>query len=301
MALTTMNKLTPAAALLVLAACAPTPLEEFRSASPSSQGLEVSLPSGNTTKQGLNDDSKPALMPGVTLLATLVVNGGVGLTLGIVASIVAEEPTVITEERAEWGPITQPLWKHSFRLKMEKAGEKTVSYVMERRLKSSTAESDYVVVLSGQHAFESLRAGAGTFTLHDLDAATRADVEYARNAQKDLDVKVGFRGGVPSDYAYSQLEGGDGSFEFRVTSDFVTRTSASELLTVKSRWHQSGEGRADVTGTGGDLKEEVRFTECWNTDLNRTHYHDTLGLFPTEGAASACGFETASYSTLVTP
>lgn len=255
------------------------------------------MPSGDTNKQGLGD-VKPALMPGVTLLATLVVNGGVGLTLGVVASIVKEEPAVITEEHAEWGPLTQPLWKHSFRLKMDKASEDTVKYVLEGRAKSSTDEKDYVVVLSGQHEFTSFRAGKGTFTLTNVDNGDRAEVEYARTEKKDLDVKVGFRGGVPSDYAYSQLEGGDGSFEFRVKSDFVTRTSASELLLVKSRWHQSGAGRADVTGSGGDLSAEVRFTECWDTDLNRTHYTDTLGLFPAEGEAKSCTFETASYATL---
>lgn len=294
-----MNKLIAAGSVALLAACGPTPLEQFRSASPSNQGLEVSLPSGNTTKQGLNDDAKPALMPGVTLVATLVVNGGVGLTLAVVGSIVASEPAVITEEHAEWGPMTQPLGKHSFRLKMDKVDERTVKYVMERRLKSSTSDADYQVMLTGQHAFGELRSGNGDFVLHDLDKSTRAEVTYSRNAKKDLEVKVGFRGELtPSDYAYAQAEGGDGSFEFRVNADFATKTSAAELLTVKSRWHQSGAGRADVTGTGGDFTSEVRFTECWNTDFNRTHYTDTVGLFPAEGSAEACTFKEASFATL---
>lgn len=259
------------------------------------------MPSGNTTKQGLNDDSKPALMPGVTLVATLLVNGGVGLTLGIVAAIVSEEPAVLTEDHAEWGPITQPLWKHSFRLVMDRAGEKSVKYVMQRRAKSSTSDADYEVVLTGQHSFGELRAGSGDFVLHDLDNKTSAEVTYARNAKKDLEVKVGFRGDTPSDYAYSQVEGGEGSFEFRVASDFVTKTAAKERLTVKSRWLQTGAGRADVTGTEGDLTTEARFTECWNADLNRTHYADTLGLFPTEGSADACAFKDASFATLIGP
>ena len=296
-----MNKLTATASLALLAACGPTPLEQFRAASPSSQGLSVSMASGNTAKQGLGDESKPALMPGVTLLATVVVNGGVGITLAIVGAIISEEPAVITEEHAEWGPLTQPLWRHSFRLKMDKVDERTVKYVMERRAKSSTSDADYQVVLEGSHTFAELRAGKGEFVLHDLDAASRAEVTYARSSKKDLDVKVGFRGATPSDYAYNQIEGGDGSFEFRVSSDFSTRTSAAELLTVKSRWHQTGEGRADVTGTGGDFTSEVRFTECWNADLNRTHYADTVGLFPAEGEASACTFKEASYATLVKP
>ncbi len=295
--------------LIVLAvpafvACGPTPLEQFRAASPSSQGIEVSMAKGNTNKQGLNDtDPKPALMPGVTLLATVVVNGGVGLTLAVVGSIVAKEPTTITEDHATWGPFTEPLWRNSFHLEMKKEREGTYSYVLTRGPKDAKEKTaEFVAVLTGQHRFGLRAAGTGEFVLQDVDAKTRAEVSYARNEKKDLDVKVGFRGGVPSDYAFSQVEGGDGSFEFRVTADFSTRTAAQETLTVKSRWHQSGQGRSDVTGTGGDLSSEVRFTECWDSALNRTYYNDTLMLFPTEGKADTCAFTEASYATLpVTP
>jgi len=281
-------------------ACGPTPLEQFRAASPSSQGLEVSMAKGNQNKQGLGDEeTKAAVMPGVTLLATVVVNGGVGLTLGVVAAIISEEPTKLDEKHAEWGPFTQPLWKHSFLLKMDKVSEGNYSYVLTRGPKEAKAETrEFVEVLTGSHHFDGFVAGNGDFVLHDVDAKTRAEVTYARTAKKDLDVKVAFRGGIPSDYAYNQVKDGDGSFEFRVTADFATKTLAQEQLTVKSRWHQSGEGRADVTGTGGDLTSEIRFTECWDSSLNRSYYNDTLMLFPTEGRESACAFTEASYATL---
>ncbi|MBL8956101.1 MAG: hypothetical protein JNK82_35335 [Myxococcaceae bacterium] len=285
-------------------ACGPTPLEQFRAASPSSQGLEVSMSKGNQNKQGLNDENvKPALMPGVTLLATVVVNGGVGLTLGVVGAIIAHEPNSVTEEQAEWGPFTEPLWRHSFHLEMEKAGDDTYTYVLSRGPKDAKSKTrEFEEVLSGKHEFQGRVAGNGEFVLRDLDAKTSAEVKYGRTAQRDLDVKVGFRGGTPSDYAYTQAAGGDGSFEFRVTADFATRSLAQETLTVKSRWHQSGEGRSDVTGIGGDLSSEVRFTECWDGSLNRSYYNDTLGLFPTEGKAELCAFTEASFATLpVTP
>ncbi|MBK7857987.1 MAG: hypothetical protein IPJ65_05050 [Archangiaceae bacterium] len=296
-----MNKLALISAVLVVTACG-NPLQDFRDAAPSNQGLEVSLPKGDTAKQGLNDETlKPALMPGVTLLATLVVNGGVGLTLGLVAAVVKEEPTVLTEDHAEWGPYTQPLWRHELRLKMERLTEGKYSYVLERRLKGSTAEADYQQVLTGEHHFTGGRSGEGSFVAHDLDHGTRAEVGYSRNGSSDVDVKVGFRGAVPSDYAYTQAHDGDGSFEFIVKSDFVTKSSAQETLTVKSRWHHDGTGRSDVTGTGVDLSSEVRFTECWDAQLNRSYYHDTLAIFPSEGEQTACSFSEESFASIIKP
>lgn len=293
-----MKTIAPVLCVLVTAGCAPTALEDFRSAAPSNQGVEVAMSSGGTKKQGLND-LKPALMPGVTLLTTVVVNGGVGLTLGTVASIVAQEPTVLAENHAEWGPHTEPLWKHSFRLTMDREEKsRTVTYVLERRPKSSTAEADYEAVVTGTHLFDTLRAGHGDFVLFDLDAKTRAEVTYSRNEKKDTDVKVAFRGGVSSDYAFTQVQGGEGSFEFVVESNVVTKTAANERLAVKSRWMNDGTGRADVIAEGADLDTELSFSECWNSDLNRTFYVDSLGLFPTEGEAKACAFDVASYSRL---
>lgn len=296
-----MNKLPFLSAALVVTACG-NPLQDFRDAAPSNQGIEVSLPKGSTAKQGLNDETvKPAVMPGVTLLATVVVNGGVGLTLLVVAAIVQEEPVELTADHAEWGPLTQPLWKHEFRLKMDRLKEGRFSYVMDRRLKGSTNDADYETVLTGEHHVTGAKTGDGSFTIQDLEKKSHADVTYARNMNQDLDVKVGFRGATPADYAFSQLNDGDGSMEFIVASNFVTTSIKDETLTVKSRWHNDGTGRADVTGTGGDISNEVRFTECWDAQFNRSYYHDTLSLFPTEGAASACTFTAASYSGLVKP
>jgi hypothetical protein len=296
--------------MLTITACGTT-VEDFRKAAPSNQGVDLKGPSaskkagkltGDRTRQEVVGD--PALMPGVTLLTTFIVNGSVGLTLGVVASIIAQEPASITDAKAVWGPLTQPLWADTFLFTMtQKAG--VFTYVLEGRPKESTG--NFVTVLSGSHT-PALGTSTGDFILdfgashrlvHPGDALAlgRAEVHYQRTAKGDVELKVAFRE-PDSDYAFSQVKGGDGTFEFVVNSNFDPKSAALEKLSVKSRWQVDGAGRADVTVTGGDAVKQVRFTECWDVALNRLHYTDTLGLVATEGDATTCAFSTASFSSL---
>ncbi len=134
-----------------------------------------------------------------------------------------------------------------------------------------------------------------------------AEVHYQRTAKGDVELKVAFRDfsdvktgakKPDSDYAFSQAKGADGMFEFVVNSNFDPKGAAVEKLSVKSRWQNDGAGRADVTVTGGDAVQQVWFTECWDLALDRVHYTDTVGLFATEGDATACAYSTASFSAL---
>src|SRR5512141_2019807 len=86
--------------------CGGDPVDEFRQAAPSAQGLNVKMVNGKG--QGLDGD--PALMPGVTRLVTGYVNGGVAWVLGSVAVVVASPPSKIEPNRVTWGPLTRPLW-----------------------------------------------------------------------------------------------------------------------------------------------------------------------------------------------
>ncbi len=293
-------------------------VDDFRKAAPSSQGVDLKAPtaskkgaklSGDSTRQELVGD--PALMPGVTALTTFLVNGSVVLTLGTIAAIIKEEPAEITSEKAVWGPLTQPLWADEFRFTMtQKAG--VYSYVLEGRAKET--KGDFVTVLTGEHTPE-LGGGVGRFVVdfssgqklaRPNTATGRAEVAYTRDAKKNVTLKIGFRQigdttsgkSQDSDYAFAQAHEGDGEFEFVVANNFLTKGSAAETLTVKSRWHNDGVGRADVTVKGGDAKEEIRFTECWDASLNRLYYGDTVNLFPTEGEEKSCGYAEASFSAL---
>ncbi len=240
----------------------------------------------------------PALTPGVSAVTTLIVNGSVALTLGVVAAIIKEEPASITDEKAVWGPLTQPLWLHTFQFTMtQKDG--LFSYVLER--KSKSGGDGFVAVLTGSHN-PKLANASGDFVLGAMDEGGRAEVSYQRSRNGDVQLQIGFRdqtkGSPDSDYKFSQAVGGDGQFEFVVNSDFDRKSAKTERLAVKSRWHDDGSGRADVTIVGGDTQKEVRFTECWDKALARSHYADTVALFPAEGAATDCTFSDASFSAL---
>lgn len=269
---------------VVLTGCGPSTLEEFRAASPSRQGLEVKLPSG-AAKQGLG--GTPALMPGVTSAATLVVNGGVGLTLLVVAGIISERPASLTEEQAVWGPLTKPLWADTYRFTLTRKADGFHS-LLEGRPKSGT-DADFKPVLVGVHA-PGISSAKGSFTLTARDGG-RAEVAYARAADRALELNVAFRGPLgDSDYGYREAADASGSFSFVTVSDFDTRTPEVERLAVTTTWLASGTGRSDVAVTGSS----TRFTECWDSALLRTYYQDSLGLFPTEGSAGACALQAAA-------
>lgn len=311
-----MNRLTALLVGLTLAtplatSCGGDPVDEFRDAAPSAQGINLEMRSGKG--QALVGD--PALMPGVTRLAVGYVNGGVALTLGVVAHVVTTRPSKVEQNKVVWGPATRPLWTDEFRMTMTR-DTSGYHYVVEGRAKGSTSEADFATVLTGTHKFgNGSTPGEGDFIL-DWTAAQelagppahvgQAHVKYTNLVNQKVTLAIDFKqvgeakGTVRTDstYAFSQVEQGEGSFEFIADTNYATRTVALERLSVKSRWLWSGAGRSDVTGSGGDLAAPFRFSECWDTAFDRTHYNDTLGLFPTEGLESDCAFTGSSYSSL---
>jgi hypothetical protein len=92
-----------------------------------------------------------------------------------------------------------------------------------------------------------------------------------------------------------------GSFQFTITKDAVPTTPALETMTVRSRWQESGAGRADIKVAGGDLATtEATANECWNTgDLGfpsvyqTNSYGDAAKIW---GAQTDCVFPTADYA-----
>ncbi len=278
------------------------PVEDFRDAAPSAQGIDVKmrLPKG----QALVGD--PAVAPGVTRVATFLVNGSVALVLGRVGEVVATEPKKLSATQAEWGPVAKPLWENEFTLSMTRDAD-GFHYVGQARPRSG---GTFTTIITGTHKLTS--AGAeGRFTL-DFTAMQQlaspphtvgqAVVSYSRTRKGDLTLSIEFlQTGLPnsskrtdSRYTFSQAERGDGHFEFVVDTNYVAASAAEERLSVKSRWHWDGSGRADIIGSGGDISTPAQMTECWDTAHARTHYSDTLNLFPTEGAAADCAFTDAS-------
>lgn len=299
------RNLISAVLVLALGAC-DDPVDEFRDAAPSAQGIDVKM--RGAKGQALVGD--PALMPGVTALATFVVNGRVALTLGTIAAVVASKPARVSPNEVVWGPVTRPLWRDEFMLTMTRTAD-GFEYVVQGRKKGNAT---FATFLTGVHR-PGLAQASGEYTVDFTameqnmadfhDTVGTALVRYTRTGL-DVTVDIAFQqvGNVndtvrlDSRYAFSQVERGEGSFEFVVDSNYDPKSAALERLTVKSRWHWDGEGRADVIGSGGDLSAAFRFSECWDNVLNRSYYGDTLGLFPTEGSESACAYAEASYSRL---
>lgn len=290
---------------LALTAC-DDPVDEFRDAAPSAQGIEIKMRGA----KGQALIGEPALMPGVTAVATFAVNARVALILGTVAYGVSTKPAKVSKDEVQWKDVTRPLWRDQFNLTMKRTSAGVFEYVVEGHAKSG---GEYVAFMTGTHTPGAQQA-QGRFTMDfeamqglasPPDTVGRAVVTYTRTG-KDITVDIDFQQtGDPnkterfdSRYAFSQVEGGDGFFEFVIDSDYDKASSALERLTIKSRWQWDGTGRADVIGSGGDLSAPFRFSECWDNVLNRTYYGDTLGLFPTEGAETACAYAEASYSRL---
>ncbi|MBE2252992.1 MAG: hypothetical protein IAE78_25900 [Myxococcus sp.] len=294
-------------ALVVLGGCGGASVDEFREAAPSSLGIDIAMRKGKGQALGLGE---PALMPGATGLAAYLVNGNVALVLGTVATVVATEPKKLTAKAAEWGPVSKPLWKNEFTLSMTRNGG-TYTYEGKGRPR---AGGEFTSVITGTHTLTAT-GSEGSFTL-DYDGLQKlsdppntvgkAVVTYTRTRAGDLTLAIDFvQTGAPdspkrtdSKYTFSQVQNGEGHLEFVIDSNYVSRSAALERLSIKSRWTWAGSGRSDVVGSNGDLTTPVQFTECWDTAHNRTHYNDTLNLFPTEGLAGDCVFQEASFSRL---
>jgi hypothetical protein len=72
-----------------------------------------------------------------------------------------------------------------------------------------------------------------------------------------------------------------------------SKATAMEDIQIASQWNAEGEGRADITLSGGDVPADpgvVTAVECWDSDFFRVHYSDSIAWAPAEGEASSCAF-----------
>lgn len=322
-----MRRLLVATLAVLFVACGPLPdADEFRNASPSRQGIDIKVPAGNgqaLSAEGEYGTQAQALLgeraPWYTLTRsiTVMVNGGTAWVLNLCEEIVKFDPTTLEEDRAIWGPHTDPLSPNTMKFTVTRADE-GYDYALEAKPKDAD-DSAYVKLIFGHHVPGATdKEGHGTFTV-DWDAAQtlpekgedvgKADFAYERNADLDVTIGVAFKQVrddetgqlVDADYAFSQINGGQGSFEFVVRKDMTdlpNNTAALERFAVKSRWMNDGAGRCDVKVNGGDLTTDITLSECWGSSFLETYYADSLGLTATQGEESACVFAGAEYTEL---
>ncbi|MBL9038873.1 MAG: hypothetical protein JNG84_10185 [Archangium sp.] len=266
----------------------------------------------STRRDGLDGD--PAFFYGITRGVTVVVNTSVAAVLSLVSTIVSYPATSITGNVAVWGPHTDALSPNTWKLTVTQSAPNQHSYVLEGKGKTE-ADSAYRVILSGSHVSTGVKLGSGSFLIdwdkaqqlpeHDTAVGT-ATVTYSRTSTSDTTtvgvqftkVRDGETGQlVDATYAYEEVPNNGGSFDFSQNKNLVPG-AAIEVLTVRSRWLQSGAGRSDVKVVGGDVAGgEATANECWDSSFLSRFFTLSFDATKNYGQSSACVFSTAEYAT----
>ncbi len=320
------------AASLMFVGCGQVEENEFKDGLPSKEMVEVKAPGGSG--QRLEAEGARAFAKGdtsdfykLTRGATVVVNGGTAAVLNLIEEITKHTPTSIQGDTAVWGPHTDALSPNTWKLSVTQDAEHKYSYKLEGKAKSAD-DSAFKVILLGTHSISTDEQGNrvrnfGTGVLKiDWDAAQTlpehgpevgtAEIRYERpSATVEASVAADFRNvndndrpgtRINADYRYKEVPNAGGEFDFRLDKNLDTDASRPgiERLTIKSRWNQTGAGRADAKVTQGDVgATPATVNECW--DANFASQYLSISFAPTfgYGDVSACGtLSTAVYSAL---
>lgn len=317
-----MTRLLGAVAVVALAGCGLDKADGFRQAFPKSSTVAMNVPaakgaplSGSTSTRtdGLLGDASQfyAFTRGVTV----TVNAGVGLVLDLVERIVQHPATSTTQTTAVWGPYTDALSPNTYRFTATRNAQNDFSYALEAKGKNDP-DSGYKTILSGAHVSTGQDLGNGSFLL-DWDLAATlpehgnnvgtAQVTYSPNtAADDVQIAVDFTNVkddatgrlINATYRFTQHPGNGGSFDFTFNKDLVGGP-ATEAMTVRSRWQQTGAGRSDVKASGGDLgATAATASECWDSNFASRYLSESWDANAGWGQATDCSFATAEYSRL---
>jgi hypothetical protein len=299
--------------------------DRFREALPKAEQIQVSGPESSQGRSG--PSSAPtaeepwergpwAKYYGFTRHVRDGVNRVTGAILGGVWLVVHTQPSSVEEREAIWGPWTDSLEPASWRFRVTEVGELEYEYRLEGRPRASQSDADWRAVLTGtgfgkKHASH----GDGELTI-DLDVARELDPF----AIGDDTGKVTIKHDLPREItdnlfalprvitALVQPSGSEAWFsvtshakEDRTGTLLVNAhadaddsgTTALENIQIASQWNARGEGRADITLSGGDVPatmSSVTAVECWDTDFFRVHYSDSVDWAPAEGEPDLCAF-----------
>ncbi|MBI5529769.1 MAG: hypothetical protein HY897_25875 [Deltaproteobacteria bacterium] len=266
---------------------------------------------GGMTQKGLGDWAEFYLF---TRAMTQQVNGGVYHLLLMIEDIARQEPTTKEENKWIWGPHTPGgLDPASYRVTIEKTGEKDYSWVFDAKAKDA-GDDAFSPMMSGTHTKGNRpRRGAGTINLNfDTMAALdptkvergTAEVTYQSDTHP-VTVTVKFvdftgedgKGPTNAQYLYTEQEDGSGEFSFSIEQDMDGKGKIEDAR-ILTRWKSSGTGRSDIKISGGDLADDgvtdVVAVECWDTGFKRTYFEDwangDIPIDAKQGDASACAF-----------
>jgi hypothetical protein len=260
-----------------------------------------------------------------------VVNRATAAVLDLVKGITEYPPTTVDGDTAVWGPGTDPLSANTYRLTVTKVAPHVFTYKLDGKGKTDP-DTAFVTVLSGTHtraldaAGHVMRGfGSGDFTLnfdaadtlpqHD-DNVGQIAFQYSRlSPTAAVTIDVSFTGvqdhcdpltcptsGQIFDavYAYSATPGSGGDLQYADAKNYVATSSATETLSIHSRWLLTGAGRTDMQLTGGDLGVTVdTSSECWDSNFASVYSFASYDPTLDAGTEANCGaFATAAFVSL---
>lgn len=321
-------------------ACAKDDGDDFKDGVPQSQDVALVVPGNGASGSALTADGTTAIQGGllgqqadfykVTRDVTVVVNTATISVLALVKTVTNYPPTSVEMDTAVWGPYTDPLSPNTWRLTVNRLARGQFHYVLEGKPKIAN-DAAYVTVLSGDHTLADPAAhrrrnvpayGSGNFVIdwnaaqtlpeHDDNVGTAAFTYSRLSATANVTIDVTFTQVKDKDtgmlidagYAYSAVPSMGGTFDFKLTKDFVATTTALETMSIRSRWQETGAGRSDVMLSGGDLAAAPATTpatasECWDSNFLSVYMTNSYGdPLKTWGAESSCAFTPAMYSAL---
>ena len=303
---------------LAVTGCGVDKGEPFRQGFPRQETVKLNLPENKTalTGEGQRRDGlegQIAEFYKLTRGVTSQVNGAGGAVLTLVQKIAEYPPTSVTNNVAVWGPHTDALSPNTMKFTVTMTGQNQFSYVLEAKGKTE-ADAKFRAILSGAHVATGDKLGSGTFLI-DFDKARElpendgnvgsASYTYSKQtAGADVAIDAMFqrvRDGetgqlVDVNYNYREQPGNGGEFKFRMNKNWV-QGPGIEVLTVKSRWLQTGAGRSDARATGGDLPSQgATASECWDTGFASRYVNASFDPALNYGAETVCTFPTAEYA-----
>jgi hypothetical protein len=154
------------------------------------------------------------------------------------------------------------------------------------------AASGGVRVGEGHMSIALVEARAAGLVFKDLDKLRTLTIDYStrawpRRVTMHIENEPSDTDAPSADYTYEQAETGDAAMTFSLLKDMVAGPLGFETLSVQSRWLATGQGRADISVTGGDVVGEASSLECWGNDFQSTY--KTQSWSPdTTGDSAAC-------------
>lgn len=320
-------------------ACAKDDGDDFKDGVPQSEDVALVVPGSGASGSALTADGTTAVQGGLageqadfyktTREVTVMVNGATASVLTLVKRVTDYPPSSVEMDSAVWGPYTDPLSPNTWRLTVSRLAKGQFHYALEGKAKTAD-DTGYVTVLSGDHDLADPTAhrrlnvpdyGSGSFVLdwnaaqtlpqHDDNVGTAAFTYSRLSATSGVTINVTFtqvkddkNPGVLIDagYAYTATPTLGGTFDFKVTKDFITTTAALETMSIRSRWQQNGAGRSDVMLSGGDLATAITpatANECWDSNFLSVYMTNSYGdATKMWGAETSCVFTPAMYSAL---